>query len=215
MPSASLQSRSTRHITFGPDEVEMESLLRAFGVNLRTLRCEAGLSQQTLGDRCFMRHDQVSQLERGLAVPSLPVLLVLADGLGVSVEKLTNELRAPSRRASLARMGTLLVKRPGLRTEELAIALELPAWYVLQNARYLRSHRRLAVDLTTPRMRELTRRLTARERDVLKHLSLGASNAEIALELEIGVETVRTHVAGVLRKLGVPSRRELLGAKVT
>lgn len=215
MPSAALRGRSTRHITLGPDEAEMESLLRMFGVNLRTLRCEAGLSQQALGDRCFLRHDQVSRLERGLAAPSLPALLVLADGLGVSVEKLTNELRAPSRRASRARMGTLLAKRPTLKTEELALALELPAWYVLQNARHLRSHRKLAVDLTTPHMRELTRTLTGREREVLKHLSLGASNAEIALELGIGVETVRTHVAGVLRKLGVPSRRELLGAKVT
>lgn len=52
--------------------------------------------------------------------------------------------------------------------------------------------------------------LTQREADVLHHLRQGHSNARIALELEIGVETVRTHARGVYRKLGVPSRRALV-----
>jgi transcriptional regulator with XRE-family HTH domain len=97
-----MRGRLTRHLTLGLDEVETESLLRVFGENLRSLRSNAGLSQQTLGDRCFLRHDQISQFERGLAEPSLPVLLILADGLGVSVEKLTERLQAPRRRASSA-----------------------------------------------------------------------------------------------------------------
>jgi DNA-binding NarL/FixJ family response regulator len=52
--------------------------------------------------------------------------------------------------------------------------------------------------------------LTQREADVLHLLRQGHSNAHIALELEIGVETVRTHARGVYRKLGVPSRRALV-----
>ena len=52
--------------------------------------------------------------------------------------------------------------------------------------------------------------LTRREADVLHLLRQGHSNAHIALELEIGVETVRTHARGVYRKLGVPSRRALV-----
>jgi DNA-binding NarL/FixJ family response regulator len=51
--------------------------------------------------------------------------------------------------------------------------------------------------------------LTAREAEVSELLQDGRSNAEIAEELSIGIETVRTHARSVYRKLGVPSRREL------
>jgi DNA-binding NarL/FixJ family response regulator len=52
--------------------------------------------------------------------------------------------------------------------------------------------------------------LTRREGDVLHLLRQGHSNPRIALELDIGVETVRTHARGVYRKLGVSSRRALV-----
>jgi LuxR family transcriptional regulator, maltose regulon positive regulatory protein len=44
---------------------------------------------------------------------------------------------------------------------------------------------------------------------VLERLQEGATNAEIADDLGIGVETVRTHARKIYRKLGVASRREL------
>jgi LuxR family maltose regulon positive regulatory protein len=44
---------------------------------------------------------------------------------------------------------------------------------------------------------------------VLGLLQLGRSNGEIAVELSVSVETVRTHARSVFRKLGVRSRREL------
>jgi DNA-binding NarL/FixJ family response regulator len=56
--------------------------------------------------------------------------------------------------------------------------------------------------------------LTPREVEVLEHLSRNRSNAEIALALKIGVETVRTYVARVLRKLGKRSRQELIGVPI-
>jgi DNA-binding NarL/FixJ family response regulator len=51
--------------------------------------------------------------------------------------------------------------------------------------------------------------LTPREADVLVLLQGGQSNAEIAAELHVGVETVRTHARNIYRKLGVHTRREL------
>ena len=51
--------------------------------------------------------------------------------------------------------------------------------------------------------------LTARESEVLERLQAGRSNAQIASELHVSVETVRTHVRSIFRKLGVSSRREL------
>jgi DNA-binding NarL/FixJ family response regulator len=52
--------------------------------------------------------------------------------------------------------------------------------------------------------------LTPRESDVLLMLQQGRSNAEIALALHVGIETVRTHAHRLYGKLGVSSRRELL-----
>jgi len=51
--------------------------------------------------------------------------------------------------------------------------------------------------------------LTPREAAVLELLQTGRSNGEIAAQLHIGVETVRTHARSIYRKLGVRSRREL------
>lgn len=51
--------------------------------------------------------------------------------------------------------------------------------------------------------------LTAREADVLGLLQQGCTNAEIAHELSIGVETVRTHARNIYRKLGISTRRDL------
>jgi DNA-binding NarL/FixJ family response regulator len=52
--------------------------------------------------------------------------------------------------------------------------------------------------------------LTPREGDVLLLLRRGLSNAQIAVALHIGVETVRSHARNIYRKLGVPSRRALM-----
>jgi DNA-binding NarL/FixJ family response regulator len=51
--------------------------------------------------------------------------------------------------------------------------------------------------------------LSQREAEVLPLLQQGDSNAQIALALHVGVETVRTHARNIYRKLGVTSRREL------
>jgi DNA-binding NarL/FixJ family response regulator len=51
--------------------------------------------------------------------------------------------------------------------------------------------------------------LTPREAEVLTMLQDGASNAQIANELSIGMETVRTHARNIYRKLGIGSRRDL------
>jgi DNA-binding CsgD family transcriptional regulator len=61
----------------------------------------------------------------------------------------------------------------------------------------------------------LPARLTAREQEVLQALSTGASYAEIARDLVIDLETVRSHAKRIRRKLGVSASSDLLGWEET
>jgi DNA-binding NarL/FixJ family response regulator len=51
--------------------------------------------------------------------------------------------------------------------------------------------------------------LTAREREVLRHIARGYAYKEIARQLAISTKTVETHVSSVLRKLQLSNRHEL------
>jgi two-component system nitrate/nitrite response regulator NarL len=64
-------------------------------------------------------------------------------------------------------------------------------------------------------MRPVRSILTAREWEVLDLISLGRTTRQIADELVLSSETVRTHVKNLMRKLGASSRREAieLGAR--
>ena len=52
------------------------------------------------------------------------------------------------------------------------------------------------------------RHLTLRERQVLRHLAYGLSNDEIGAALGIGLETVKTHVHKLLRKMSMRDRTQ-------
>jgi two-component system, NarL family, response regulator DesR len=54
--------------------------------------------------------------------------------------------------------------------------------------------------------------LTAREAEVLELIQQGRTNAQIAHELQLGMETVRTHARNIYRKLGVTGGRKELAA---
>ncbi len=65
---------------------------------------------------------------------------------------------------------------------------------------------RLAADVDVPVPDELSER----ERDVLRLIALGHTNAEVAEQLYISIRTVESHRAHIQQKLGLSSRAELV-----
>ena len=55
----------------------------------------------------------------------------------------------------------------------------------------------------------LSKELTPAETDVLKEMTTGASNQEIADDLGISIGTVKTHISRILSKTGCPNRTAL------
>ena len=58
--------------------------------------------------------------------------------------------------------------------------------------------------------RPRARALTNREREVVTFIALGRDTGQIAQELFISVETVRTHVRNAMAKLGAHTRAQLV-----
>lgn len=54
---------------------------------------------------------------------------------------------------------------------------------------------------------------TPREEEVLDELAVGATTQEIAEDLSISIETVRTHIRNLLQKFGARNRRELVARR--
>jgi DNA-binding NarL/FixJ family response regulator len=73
---------------------------------------------------------------------------------------------------------------------------------------YPEAVRQLALRQLRPRPDPRAFHLTIREREVLALMAQGLSNAEIAAALVVGLETVRSHVAKVLAKLGARDRTQ-------
>jgi DNA-binding NarL/FixJ family response regulator len=67
---------------------------------------------------------------------------------------------------------------------------------------------RLLREVRAPEPAEAPEALTEREREVLRLVSLGLANKEVARRLGIGEGTVKTHVSSLLAKLRVQSRTQ-------
>ncbi|MEQ9942790.1 helix-turn-helix transcriptional regulator [Pectobacterium aroidearum] len=57
-----------------------------FGQRVKTLRLQAGLSQEAFADKCGLDRTYISGIERGVRNPTLEVIEVIADGLGINLK---------------------------------------------------------------------------------------------------------------------------------
>jgi transcriptional regulator with XRE-family HTH domain len=58
------------------------------GLQVRRLRCEAGITQQLLADQCGIFRTYLSRIENGTANPTITVLASLAVALSVEIQEL-------------------------------------------------------------------------------------------------------------------------------
>jgi transcriptional regulator with XRE-family HTH domain len=73
-------------------------LMRAFGQQLRQLRLAAGLTPGRLAHKSRVPPATISSAENGRREPSLSLILILCDALGVSPNELIGDLPIPQER---------------------------------------------------------------------------------------------------------------------
>jgi len=65
-----------------------DPILVELGSRIREIRLQKKLTQAELAERCACNRNYISMLERGERNPSYKSLVMLAEGLGVKVNKL-------------------------------------------------------------------------------------------------------------------------------
>jgi DNA-binding NarL/FixJ family response regulator len=134
--------------------------------------------------------------EGGVSAGDIDVLDAFASAYSLLHERMLNTERVQHQRTSIARAAARLTEQAD-RIAAAAISFDLE-----DDARV--ESPSVAEDS------ELAATLSDRERQVFERLIMGASNAEIAEELVITVETVKTHVKRILRKIGAINRSEAI-----
>jgi DNA-binding CsgD family transcriptional regulator len=134
--------------------------------------------------------------EGAVTADDIDVVDAFASAYSLLHERMLNTERVQQQRTSIARAAARL-------TEEAdRIAATAISFDVEDDAR--------AEPPTIAADSALAATLSHRERQVFERLVLGASNAEIADELVITIETVKTHVKRILRKIGAINRSEAI-----
>ena len=132
----------------------------------------------------------------GISADDVDVLDAFASAYSLLHERMLNTERVQQQRTSIARAAARLTEQAD-RIAAAAISFDTEDDTRVEPPT-------VAADSA------LAATLSDRERQVFERLVLGASNAEIADELVITVETVKTHVKRILRKIGAINRSEAI-----
>jgi DNA-binding CsgD family transcriptional regulator len=134
--------------------------------------------------------------ECGVSASDIDVLDAFASAYSLLHERMLNTERVHHQRTSIAQAAARLTEEAD-RIAAAAIGLDVEHDDGVERPT-------IGVDSA------LAATLSDREREVFERLVLGASNAHIADELVITVETVKTHVKRILRKIGAINRSEAI-----
>lgn len=133
----------------------------------------------------------------GVSIGDSDVLDAFASAFSLLYERMLNSERVQHQRDSIARAAARLTEEAD-RIASAAISLDIE---------------RDDGGAEPPTIAEdsaLGASLSDREREVFERLVRGASNAQIAEDLVVTVETVKTHVKRILRKIGAINRSEAI-----
>ncbi|MDP7705164.1 LuxR C-terminal-related transcriptional regulator [Mycobacterium sp. TY815] len=134
--------------------------------------------------------------EEGVSAEDVDLLDAFASAYSLLHERMLNTERVQQQRTTIARAAARLTEEAD-RIAAAAISFDDEYDTRVESANN-------AADSA------LAATLSHREREVFELLVLGASNAEIGEELVITVETVKTHVKRILRKIGAINRSEAI-----
>lgn len=166
---------------------------------------EAGNLEET-GREVEAHHPQVLVLDLNMPEgPSLPLISALkASSPGTAVVVLTMQNDPAFARAALDAGALAYVLKQAAGTE-LVDAVNSAA----RGESYLNPRLRalLATNAASPQQDD---ELSTREREVLRLIALGNTNAEIGEQLTLSVRTVESHRAHIQQKTGCSSRAELV-----
>ena len=98
------------------------STAERFGLKVRTLRKQQGLTQEQLAQRMDRSVDSISQLERGINLPSFETLDRLSTALRTPIKEFFEEADEDPKRAELITTATSILR--GLDDRDLKIAVE-------------------------------------------------------------------------------------------
>ena len=188
------RSRRTRNGRPAEDALLRARLLLASGDAEQALK-ELDLTKQPSAELEFSRRIEANVLEavarrelndRAGAADAIEDALALAE---------PDSFRRPFVDGGPA-VQTLLVEQIRRGTDHRSLVADLIAAF-----------ERRAADVSITKA-ELLEPLSERERAILRYLPTMMSNAEIASELFVSVNTVKTHLKSIYRKLGAARRRE-------
>jgi LuxR family maltose regulon positive regulatory protein len=133
-------------------------------------------------------------------IEALTLLAIAADASDESTVALSALRRALDLAAPADLRAPFLAYAPQFRE-----VMDRYAWQLLDETRYAVQ---IVDDLSREELPAFLEPLTERERAVLEYLPSMMSNAEIAQQMLVSVNTVKTHLKAVYRKLGVERRRD-------
>lgn len=79
---------SEKEARYKPGERSMEEILLALARRIRSERERHGVSQEDFAEDCGLHRTAIGLLERGKSIPRLDTLLLVSQGLGLSVSEL-------------------------------------------------------------------------------------------------------------------------------
>lgn len=175
----------------------------------------AGLAVQHLGVDGGLARDELARGDAGLLLVDIDVPGVAA-AVGAGVEEgwqvlvLGGEDNKARAAAALAAGADAWLPKSARFADLLeairAMSAGAPGMLPAERSSLVASH--WAAHSRVVELRERLEQLSGREREVFQRLVSGQRPTDVSVELYVSIATVRTHIQGILRKLGVSSQQQ-------